>query len=660
MKLDRKTLKTPKNLTTTGIVACVALFLALSAGPAFAHVALDAPIGGEIFEAGSVFTVEWHDVISHGPANYDLSYSTTGPDGPWVSIVDNLTPESDSYVYDWTVPDAPSDLVRVRVIQDNDGTDYSDISEADLAIVKAAAAGTVILEATQDGTLYEGDGSLANGAGSYLFTGRTEPKNGAAERRAMLVFQIAGSIPEGSTITAVSLELTMSRTTAGPQTVELRRVLEGWGEGLSDAEGQEGGGAPAETGDATWVHRVFPDTVWETVGGSFSESPSATREIDGTGSYTYSGSSAMVADVQGWLDGSSSNYGWALVMPSAPTGSAKRFNSRENSVASSRPRLTVSYEALLVAPTADFSFSPSSPRAGDGVVFSDQSTGSPTAWLWDFGDGGSSDEQDPTHVFSAAGAFTVSLMASNDSGSDTTSTTITVLPEDAPELGELVLVPAAANAEGSGESFFVTTVDVQNAGSASAVFRFLWLPRNTDNSLPQESALFRLEPGEARRFHNLLADVFGVADAVGAAGVLSDSEGLQVMSRTFNQTANGTFGQSLPGVATRDLIPAGTRARVLFLTENGAFRSNLGLVNGVDSPITVQWELFAADGSSLGTGARELPAWGNLQLNRVLADFAPIEAAYADVWTTTTGGAFTCYGSVLDEISSDPTTVLPR
>jgi hypothetical protein len=44
----------------------------------------------------------------------------------------------------------------------------------------------------------------------------------------------------------------------------------------------------------------------------------------------------------------------------------------------------------------------------------------------------------------------------------------------------------------------------------------------------------------------------------------------------------------------------------------------------------------------------------------VLRDFAPIEAAYAHVWTMTTGGAFTCYGSVLDEISSDPTTVLPQ
>ena len=660
MKLDPKTLKTSKNPTTTGMMTCVALFLVLSAGPAFAHVALDAPSGGETLEAGSAFAIEWHDVVVHGPANYDLSYSTTGPDGPWVSIVDNLTPEAGPYFYDWTVPDTPSDRVRVRVIQDNDAMDYTDVSEADLAIVKAAAAETVVLEAVQDGTLYEGDGSLANGAGIYLFAGRTESQNGAAERRTLLAFQIAGSIPEGSTITAVSLELMMSRTTAGPQTVDLHRVFEGWGEGPSDADGQEGGGAPAEAGDATWLHRVFPGTVWGTVGGSFSASPSATREIDGTGSYTYSGSSAMAADVQSWLDAPSSNYGWALVMPSAPTGSAKRFNSRENSVASSRPRLTISYETLLVAPTADFSFSPSSPRVGDGVVFADQSTGSPTAWLWDFGDGGSSDEKDPTHVFSAAGAFTVSLTASNNSGSDTTSTTITVLPEDAQELGELVLVPAAANAEGSGGSFFVTTVDVHNAGSASAAFRFLWLPRDTDNSLPRESALFRLEPGEAQRFHNLLADVYGVADAVGAAAVLSDSEDLQVMSRTFNQTANGTFGQSFPGVAARDLIPAGTRARVLFLTENGAFRSNLGLVNGVPSPITVQWELFAADGSSLGTGARELPAWGNLQLNRVLTDFAPIEAAYADVWTTTTGGAFTCYGSVLDENSSDPTTVLPR
>jgi hypothetical protein len=99
---------------------------------------------------------------------------------------------------------------------------------------------------------------------------------------------------------------------------------------------------------------------------------------------------------------------------------------------------------------------------------------------------------------------------------------------------------------------------------------------------------------------------------------------------------------------------------VLFLTENGDLRSNLGLVNGVNEQITVRWELFASDGSSLGTGQTSLQPWGNRQLNQVLGDFAPIEAAYAHVWTTTAGGAFTCYGSVLDNQTSDPTTVLPE
>jgi PKD repeat protein len=631
----------------------------LLAGPAFAHVELDAPNGGEALEAGSVYRIMWHDTVDHGPADYDLWYSTTGSGGPWIDITEDVPRGPGSY--DWTVPDTPSDQVRVRVRQDNSGVDYQDFSDEDLSIVAATTAETVVLEAAHDATLYEGDGSLANGSGSYIFAGRTESNNGAVERRALLAFDIADAIPAGSTITEVSLELNMSRTISGAQSVDLRRVLESWSEGPSDATGQEGGGAAAEAGDATWVHRVFPDSDWATVGGSFTPAASGSLQIGGNGEYTFSSTPQMVTDVQEWLDDPSNNHGWALVIPSPGTGSAKRFNSRENSDTTSRPKLTVTYQAGLMAPAADFSVSPSSPRVGDTVSFVDQSTGPPTTWLWDFGDGEISDEQHPTHVYDSAGTFTVSLTASNAVGSDTTTAAITVLDGDEPELTELVMIPAAANASGSAGSFFVTTVDVHNAGSATASFRFLWLPRNTDNSVPERSALFRLEPGEARRFHNFLADVFDATNAVGAAAVLSDTEDLLAMSRTFNQTtADGTFGQSLPGVAARDLIPAGTRARVLFLTENGDFRSNLGLINGVASPITIEWELFAADGTSLGTASRRLLAWGNVQLNRVLGDFAPIEAAYAHVWTMTTGGAFTCYGSVLDELSSDPTTVLPR
>ena len=89
-----------------------------------------------------------------------------------------------------------------------------------LVLVSGAsfAAENVSLEASADATLYEGDGSLANGSGSFFFVGRTENRNGAVERRAVLAFDIAGSIPQSATITSVSLDVTMSRTVSGGQT----------------------------------------------------------------------------------------------------------------------------------------------------------------------------------------------------------------------------------------------------------------------------------------------------------------------------------------------------------------------------------------------------------------------------------------------------------
>jgi len=52
------------------------------------------------------------------------------------------------------------------------------------------------------------------------------------------------------------------------------------------------------------------------------------------------------------------------------------------------------------------------------VQFTDQSLHNPTSWYWDFGDGESSIEQNPIHLYSAQGTYTVSLTATNSQGSD--------------------------------------------------------------------------------------------------------------------------------------------------------------------------------------------------------------------------------------------------
>ncbi|MEL6134178.1 MAG: PKD domain-containing protein, partial [Bacteroidota bacterium] len=70
-------------------------------------------------------------------------------------------------------------------------------------------------------------------------------------------------------------------------------------------------------------------------------------------------------------------------------------------------------------PVADFSGFPQTLVAGNNVTFSDQSTNNPTSWSWSFGDGTTSSAQNPIKTYTLPGTYTVSLTASNSSGSDT-------------------------------------------------------------------------------------------------------------------------------------------------------------------------------------------------------------------------------------------------
>lgn len=71
-----------------------------------------------------------------------------------------------------------------------------------------------------------------------------------------------------------------------------------------------------------------------------------------------------------------------------------------------------------VAPVAAFTGTPTSGTAPLAVSFTDQSTNSPTSWSWTFGDGGTATTQNPSHSYTTAGSYTVSLTATNSAGSD--------------------------------------------------------------------------------------------------------------------------------------------------------------------------------------------------------------------------------------------------
>jgi hypothetical protein len=233
-------------------------------------------------------------------------------------------------------------------------------------------------------------------------------------------------------------------------------------------------------------------------------------------------------------------------------------------------------------------------------------------------------------------------------------------------------IPAAAFAAGLQGSFFRTDVELNNLGSSYINYELLWLPRGADSSNPVRSGYFGLLPGAGVRYGNVLGTVFGLEpDAVGALAVspVSDTPPLLMMSRTYNLPSAkvaGTFGQELPGIPADRMIPTGVTKRIIFMSENDDVRSNVGCQNDSkqfnDSPqaVGVFVELFNSAGESLEVKTMDLAPLSNNQINRVFRDYAPISAGYVDVWATTPDARIYCYGSVLDNLTSDPTTVLPQ
>lgn len=216
-----------------------------------------------------------------------------------------------------------------------------------LALGSVAAAEVVSITSSKDNSLIQNaTGDLSNGAGSGLFVGNTH-QSGDNIRRAVIAFDIAAAIPQGSTITNVNVTLTCNRARGGAITVGLFPMLANWGEGTSDSGQFGGSGTDSRTNDATWIHAfyAFPGgTLWQNEGGDFNPVANATKSVSGTAAYSWNSNASMVALVQQWLDAPTQNFGW-MIKSLNENGSqnAKRFATKEERVVSARPRLTIEY-----------------------------------------------------------------------------------------------------------------------------------------------------------------------------------------------------------------------------------------------------------------------------------------------------------------------------
>ncbi|MEO2161587.1 MAG: PKD domain-containing protein, partial [bacterium] len=178
---------------------------------------------------------------------------------------------------------------------------------------------------------------------------------------------------------------------------------------------------------STWYNLYFADTTTPTVGTSaihgYAMTAVSNVSIDLLAifpSSTTSTTFTLTAQVGNAVDSIQSSVGYVDNFAMASTGP--------------------------VGPTAEFSGTPTSGTAPLTVAFSDLSTGDVTGWSWDFGDGGSSSAQNPSHTYSVAGTYTVALTVTGAGGTDTATKVGYITVNEPPPTADFSGTPTSGDA----------------------------------------------------------------------------------------------------------------------------------------------------------------------------------------------------------------------
>lgn len=259
------------------------------------------------------------------------------------------------------------------------------------------------------------------------------------------------------------------------------------------------------------------------------------------------------------------------------------------------------------------------------VSFEDQSTEIPTSWVWDFGDGATSTQPSPTHVFTSEGTFSVELTVSNQFGTSIETQTVVIDLPDAPQVSDVSVC------EGDDADLI-----------ASSTGTSIW--RNTSGDVILEGDILSLSgvsTSQSYTVENL------VAPALGNVGPVNNNFGTGgIHSSTFHGAINFTASQGLEIVSAYVVADgAGTRTFTLAEGESDGTIPNPFVqqvtVNLVDGAQRVDLNLIVPDAGDYNLGANNVDLYRNnsassypytlagvMTLNSSSADTGPFDFYY--------------------------------
>ena len=255
-------------------------------------------------------------------------------------------------------------------------------------------------DGTFDAYIRQASADTTHGLETTLQMDGDEPSGSGTDMSIVLGWDIS-TIPTDAIVQDATIELQVTNISGGSYTCF--GLLGAW-----------------DQSQVTW-NQASIGNPWVTPGASSASDRDnqtiCTVSAASTGKLIVNLTASGMALVQNWIANPSSNYGIIIADPS--TGDGADFHSSESSTALARPILNVTYSVPEIPvnenPVAGFTQT----CTELACVFTDTSSdsdGTVTGWLWDFGDGNTSNAQSPNHSYVAAGTFTVTLTATDDDG----------------------------------------------------------------------------------------------------------------------------------------------------------------------------------------------------------------------------------------------------
>ncbi|HEY0591168.1 MAG TPA: hypothetical protein VGF40_05345, partial [Thermoanaerobaculia bacterium] len=414
----------------------------------------------------------------------------------------------------------------------------------------------------------------------------------------------------------------------------------------------------ASVGEAEFSHDVLADTAYYYRVRAKSSCDASTSEVSATARVVVLGPGSSTAPTASADAGASEALLRSIFIPGASAGRAFSASTASPWIKLSTPSGTIPPEGLTLAFTLD----PSALRFGSNY-------GDITIDLA----GGATTKSEAREGLDGTGTTTVPV-------SVTIVTPVTKQGKSAPPPDALI-IPAVIHAPGANESKWRSDIRILNPSAQAAQVQVTFTPTVTDGTASGYKSTISIGAGESTALDAVLRDWFGLSSfgasvsgslevrplvsGTSSSNPLSGKKTLPLVgsSRTYNETASGTFGQFVPAVPFRDFVGASTatgasstKLSVQQVAHSSQYRTNVGVVEGAGEKATVTISAYDRTGTKLTSVERALVPGQHLQINGLLQS-TPTDDGRLEIEVTSGSGKVYAYGSVVDNRTNDPILV---